>query len=206
MRHVGRAIDPAACKIGRQCQHAQGQNQGGHRHGSSWSAAAISRGCSMSDREVLSHLESKKRRGTRNASAMTTRCGRSCSWYRPGRPDATFEDRRKEAEALRSRFRGCDGEHSDGARDAGRRRARSGHSHLGRSAGRAAQGPRQRARRAADGAGSHPARHRDVCGLLQERDQDRHARAGGQARETVLGQSVRSRNRSDICGSCARTR
>ena len=41
-------------------------------------------------------------------SAMTIRCARSCSWSRPDRRNRFVDGRKREAEALRGRFQGCD--------------------------------------------------------------------------------------------------
>ena len=90
----------------------------------------------LSDKEIC---RSSTRRSRRSAtrSATTTCCGRSSSWCLRAPPAATYDGRRREAEALRKTLQGLHGKHSRGPRDARRRRARPGHPLVGRPAGRA---------------------------------------------------------------------
>ncbi len=129
----------------------------------------------LSDKEILNHLETTKP-AERDAVGYEYALRPILFLVAPGAPAATYDARRREAEALRKSFKGC-------TESIPAVRAMQGvavRAQVTRSsadlAGRAAQGPRQRAPGRIDRPRSHAPRHRDVCSLLQERNQDRYAR------------------------------
>ena len=104
MRLYGRSIDPAARQVRHQPRHAQASHQGRHRLAATRARAIPAR---PADRRK-GHPPRRWNRSPTIPSAMTTPCGRSCSWSRPDRRKAFIDGRKREAEALRGRFQGCD--------------------------------------------------------------------------------------------------
>ena len=94
-----------------------------------------------------------------------------------GSPDAAFEARKKDADALRVRFAELRRGDSVRARVTGGRGARSGHQVLRRPAASLARHPRQDRSRSFDAAGADRRRHTGICAMLQKGKQDGHTGA-----------------------------
>ncbi len=77
-----------------------------NRSGSNWCAGVIPQACSSPTRTSSWPCRPRTNRG-RAPPRSTTPCGRSCSWCRPV-AQATIDAKRKEAEALRARFKSCE--------------------------------------------------------------------------------------------------
>ncbi len=139
------------------------------------------------DSEVLSHLEAKKPE-ERDAVGYDYVLRPILFLVPPGSPASTFDSRRREAEALRKSFKGC----TESIPAVRAMRDVAVRDQVIRSSADLPDGLRKVLdsvpRGRIDRARSHQARHRDVCGLLQERNQDRYARPPGKARETLLSE------------------
>ncbi len=198
-----RAIDRTACKIGRQCQHAQGQNQGGH-----CMAAAGPRPLSVAIADVRpgsavdAGIEEPEERETVGYEYVMRPI---LFLVPPGSPDAIFQSRRKEAEALRGRFRGC--EESIPAVRAMRDVAVR--DQVVRTSADLPEALRKILDSIPVGQLTAPelTRHGiELFAICAKHESKSDTPGRRKARETVLGRAVRSRNRSATCGSCARTR
>ncbi len=170
-----RAADPEPAEGRRQPQHAQGAHPG--RPGLAAAGARPLSGEPAALREGRRACsEGQEPIEAEHGRATTTSCGRSCSWCRPG---AAGGDRGR-AQGGRSAARPLQ-ELRRGLAAARALRDVAVRDQVIRSSGdlhaRAAQDARRRAGRPVDGAGSHPARRRDVRDLRQAGIQGRYARA-----------------------------
>jgi len=98
-----RATDPAAREVRRQRLHAQGSHQGRHCLGQIV-RGRVPNGLQIGEKDILSAMDTQTRRHGRLRYTM-----RPVLFLIPtGSPDTFVDGRKREAEALRGRFQGCE--------------------------------------------------------------------------------------------------
>ena len=158
----------------------------------------------LTDQEILQALEAKKPE-ERDAVGYEYLLRPILFLVPPGARRATYDGRKREAEALRKTFKGCTESipavramRDVAVRDQVIRSSADLPENLRKVLDSVPLGELTAAR-------SHAARHRDVCGLLQ-RTRPRPIRPAARRRARTSDQDASKRNPRSICGSCARTR
>ncbi len=169
-----RSTDPDAGLKGHQRHHAQAPDQGGQRLGPADPRPLPVAAAAFGHARSLARLEKPEERDTVGYDYVLRPI---LFLVPPGAPAATFEARRKEADALRKSFKGC----TESIPAVRAMRDVAVRVQVGRSSADLPESLRKVLDSVPLGqltaARSHAARRRDVCGLLQDRDQDQHARA-----------------------------